>query len=78
MAAVRPAFAVIFDIRRGNMLVQLMYKALFELAQGSRRVRVDAVLEAAATRRRRRFDGRATCSPRSGPCRAMKRCTPET
>ncbi len=33
MAAVRPAFAVIFDIRRGNMLVQLMYKALFELAR---------------------------------------------
>jgi hypothetical protein len=32
MAAVRPAMAVIFDIRRGNMLVQLMYKALFELA----------------------------------------------
>ena len=32
MAAVRPAFAVIFDIRRGNLLVQLMYKALFELA----------------------------------------------
>jgi hypothetical protein len=33
MAAVRPAFAVIFDVRRGNMLVQLMYKALFELAR---------------------------------------------
>jgi hypothetical protein len=32
MAAVRPAFAVIFDIRRGNLLVQLMYKALFELS----------------------------------------------
>ena len=51
MAALRPAMAVIFDIRRGNMLVQLMYKALFELAEGSRRVRVDAVLEAAAARR---------------------------
>jgi len=33
MAAVRPAMAIIFDIRRGNMLVQLMYKALFELAK---------------------------------------------
>lgn len=33
MAAVRPAFAVIFDIRRGNLLVHLMYKALFELAR---------------------------------------------
>ena len=25
--------AIIFDIRRGNMLVQLMYKALFELTK---------------------------------------------
>lgn len=33
MAAVRPAFAIIFDIRRGNLLVHLMYKALFELAK---------------------------------------------
>ena len=33
MAALRPPMAIIFDIRRGNMLVQLMYKALFELAQ---------------------------------------------
>jgi hypothetical protein len=32
MAALRPAMAIIFDIRRGNMLVQLMYKALFELS----------------------------------------------
>jgi hypothetical protein len=33
MAALRPAMAIIFDIRRGNMLVQLMYKAIFELAK---------------------------------------------
>ena len=33
MAALRPAVAIIFDIRRGNMLVQLMYKALFEMAK---------------------------------------------
>jgi hypothetical protein len=33
IAAVRPAMAIVFDIRRGNMLVQLMYKALFELAK---------------------------------------------
>jgi hypothetical protein len=33
IAAVRPAIAVIFDVRRGNMLVQLMYKALFELSR---------------------------------------------
>jgi hypothetical protein len=32
IAALRPPMAIIFDIRRGNMLVQLMYKALFELA----------------------------------------------
>lgn len=32
MAAVRPAMAVIFDIRRGNLDLQLMYKALFEMA----------------------------------------------
>lgn len=32
MAAVKPAIAIIFDIRRGNMLLQLMYKAIFEMA----------------------------------------------
>ena len=32
MAAVRPRLAVIFDIRRGNLDLQLMYKAVFELA----------------------------------------------
>ena len=31
IAALRPSIAVIFDIRRGNLLVQLMYKAIFEL-----------------------------------------------
>jgi hypothetical protein len=33
MAATRPAIAFIFDIRRGNLHVQLLYKALFELAR---------------------------------------------
>ena len=33
MAAVRPHLAIIFDIRRGNFDLQLMYKALFELAR---------------------------------------------
>jgi hypothetical protein len=33
IAAVRPAIAIVFDIRRGNLLVQLMYKALFELSK---------------------------------------------
>ncbi len=33
IAALRPRLAVVFDIRRGNLDLQLMYKALFELAQ---------------------------------------------
>jgi hypothetical protein len=32
IAALRPGLAIIFDIRRGNLDLQLMYKALFELA----------------------------------------------
>ncbi len=32
IAAVQPAFAFIVDIRRGNLQLQLMYKALFELS----------------------------------------------
>src|SRR4029453_4670228 len=32
MSAVKPAMAFIFDIRRGNLDLQLMYKALFELS----------------------------------------------
>src|SRR5262249_48533141 len=32
MAAVKPSLAVIFDIRRGNLQLQLMYKAIFELS----------------------------------------------
>jgi len=31
IAALRPSLAVIFDIRRGNLDLQLMYKAIFEL-----------------------------------------------
>ena len=33
MVATRPRLAVIFDIRRGNLDLQLMYKAIFELAK---------------------------------------------
>lgn len=33
MAALKPAMAVIIDIRHGNLDVQLMYKALFELSK---------------------------------------------
>src|SRR5437870_9354065 len=33
IAAVKPSMAVIFDIRRGNLLLHLLYKALFELAK---------------------------------------------
>jgi hypothetical protein len=32
MAALRPRLAIIFDIRRGNLDLQLLYKAIFELA----------------------------------------------
>jgi len=32
MVALRPKLAIIFDIRRGNLDLQLMYKALFELS----------------------------------------------
>jgi hypothetical protein len=32
MAAIRPGIAIITDIRRGNLHMQLMYKALFELS----------------------------------------------
>jgi hypothetical protein len=32
IAALRPKMAVVFDVRRGNFNLQLMYKALFELA----------------------------------------------
>ena len=33
IAATRPALAIIFDIRRGNLLIHLMYKAIFELTR---------------------------------------------
>ena len=33
MAATRPRMAIIFDIRRGNLALQLMYKAIFELSK---------------------------------------------
>ena len=32
IAALRPKMSVIFDVRRGNLNLQLMYKAFFELA----------------------------------------------
>ena len=32
MAAMKPKMAIIFDIRRGNLDMQLMYKAIFELS----------------------------------------------
>ena len=33
MAAVRPRMAIIFDIRRGNLDIHLLYKAIFELSK---------------------------------------------
>src|SRR5436853_2839275 len=33
IAAIKPRMAIIFDIRRGNLDLQLMYKAIFELSK---------------------------------------------
>src|SRR3989442_12832059 len=33
IAALKPRMAIIFDIRRGNLDIQLMYKAIFELSK---------------------------------------------
>jgi len=33
MVATRPKLAIIFDIRRGNLAMQLLYKAIFELSE---------------------------------------------
>jgi hypothetical protein len=33
IAAIRPSMAIIFDLRRGNLDLQLMYKAIFELSK---------------------------------------------
>jgi hypothetical protein len=33
IAAIHPAMAIIFDLRRGNLDLQLMYKAIFELSK---------------------------------------------
>lgn len=33
IAAMKPSMAIIIDIRRGNLLLQLMYKAIFEMAR---------------------------------------------
>ena len=33
MAALKPRMAIIFDVRRGNLDIQLMYKAIFELSK---------------------------------------------
>jgi hypothetical protein len=33
MVATRPKMAIIFDIRRGNLAMQLLYKAIFELSE---------------------------------------------
>ena len=74
IAALRPPLAIIFDIRRGNMLVQLMYKALFELAKD----RADFVSMLFSRPRPpglgRRVDGRgAVLGVRRRP-RATRRC----
>ncbi len=50
IAALKPAMVFIVDVRRGNLQLHLMYKALFELSADRRGVRVAAVLEEAAGR----------------------------
>ena len=43
IAALKPKMVFIVDIRRGNLDLHLMYKALFEMSSGPRRLRVAAV-----------------------------------
>ena len=76
MAAAEPKMAIIFDIRRGNLDLQLMYKALFELADGPRGLRLAAVREAAARRRSRPSSTAAQIfSAPSARCRRARRST---
>ena len=58
IAALKPRIAFIVDIRRQNMLLHLMYKALIEHVADARGVHVAAVL-AAEPPRRRPTDGAA-------------------
>ena len=51
IVAIQPRIAFIVDIRRGNLLQHLMYKAIIELSARSRGVPVAAVLEDASGRR---------------------------
>ena len=53
IAALRPKMAFIVDVRRGNLDLQLMYKALFDLSADRADVRGASVLEEAAGRARR-------------------------
>jgi hypothetical protein len=76
MAAVRPAFAVIFDIRRGNMLVQLMTRRCSSwpgIAPSSCR----CCSRSRGRGRRRSIRRSRSCSPRSDPCRVMRAARPQ-
>ena len=57
IAATRPSMAFIVDVRRGNLHLHLMYKAIFELSSRSRRFRVAPVLDEASGRARSEVDG---------------------
>ena len=57
IAAVKPAMAFIIDVRRGNLQLHLMYKALFELSVGPRGLRLAPVLAEAPGRARAQVDG---------------------
>ena len=58
IAALKPKMAFIVDVRRGNLQLHLMYKALFELSIGSRRLHLPAVLAQASGGPELPIDGR--------------------
>ena len=77
MAAIRPRMAFILDIRRGNLLEHLMYKALFELSVD----RADFVSRLFSKPRPAGLDATTTscwrCLPPTPASRRARRCTAE-
>ena len=69
IAAVRPSFAFIVDIRRGNFDLQLLYKALFELSADRADFVVAPVLATAAGRAHEGLD-------RGGDLRGLRARSP--
>ena len=58
IAALKPRMAFIIDIRRGNLQLHLMYKALFEMSSRPRGFHLQVVLAKASGRTGRQVDGR--------------------